>query len=42
MDVEFFVTLFCWECVGAASAIGFILVMLFLMVGLNKIFKGDD
>lgn len=42
MRLEFiFITLFSWGIIGAVSAIGFILVMLFLVVGLNKIFKGD-
>lgn len=41
MSIEVLVILLSWICVGAASAIGFILVALFLVVGLNKIFKGD-
>lgn len=42
MNIEVLITLLIWQGVGAASAIGFISVMLFLVVGLNKIFKGDD
>lgn len=42
MSIEVLVILLSWICVGSASAIGFILVALFLVVGLNKIFKGGD
>ena len=42
MNLEVFVTLVSWGCVGAASAIGFILVMLFLVIGLNKLFERGD
>lgn len=42
MNIEVLITLLIWQGVGAVSAIGFILVMLFLVVGLNKIFKGGD
>jgi hypothetical protein len=42
MAIEVLIILLSSIGVGAVSAIGFILVALFLVVGLNKIFKGDD